>query len=188
LKTLQFLALLTIGTVAAGLCRDRLEWLSRSSALSRLSLPFREAALLAKSPDATILMPLAGIRTRHIADTWHARRGAGRQHEGQDLFARRGTPVYSAGDGIVVRIGSAGIGGNAVSILGAGGRVYYYAHLSRFGQLKMGDYVTSDTVVGYVGNTGNAASTPPHLHFGVYDRGSAINPLPLLTERQSYSG
>ena len=188
MRTLLITILLIGGAVTAGLIRESIESIDRSPELSQLLLPFREAALLARPPDTTILVPLAAMRTRSIADTWHAPRAPGRQHEGQDLFARRGTPVYSATSGIVARIGNAGIGGNAVSIIGAGGRVYYYAHLSRFGYLRVGDEVTRDTVIGYVGNTGNAVSTPPHLHFGVYDRGRPINPLPLLVDRQSYAG
>lgn len=70
-------------------------------------------------------------------------------------------------------------------ILGAGGRRYYYAHLEDFASdLKAGDFVTVDTLIGYVGTSGNARGTPPHLHFGVYVAGSgAINPLPLLADR-----
>ncbi|MGH9942242.1 MAG: M23 family metallopeptidase, partial [Pyrinomonadaceae bacterium] len=49
--------------------------------------------------------------------------------------------------------------------------------------LAAGDYVTPDTVLGYVGTTGNAAGTPPHLHFGVYAPGGAVDPLPLLADR-----
>jgi murein DD-endopeptidase MepM/ murein hydrolase activator NlpD len=68
--------------------------------------------------------------------------------------------------------------------MGAGGRVYYYAHLDAYAPgIKEGDYVTTKSVLGYVGTTGNAAGTPPHLHFGVYATGGAINPLPLLTDR-----
>jgi len=70
-------------------------------------------------------------------------------------------------------------------VIGAGGRTYYYAHLEAYApHLAEGDYVTTQTLLGYVGTTGNAAGTPPHLHFGVYEsmRG-AMNPLPLLSDR-----
>ncbi|MFN2491724.1 MAG: M23 family metallopeptidase [Pyrinomonadaceae bacterium] len=70
-------------------------------------------------------------------------------------------------------------------MIGTGGRVYYYAHLERYApQLAEGNYVTTRTVLGYVGSTGNAVGTPPHLHFGVYEstRG-AMDPLPLLNDR-----
>ena len=136
---------------------------------------------MTEPPDARVAMPLRHLPAGRIADTWHAGRSGGRLHEGQDLFAPSGTPVYSATHGFVIRIGDAGIGGNAVSVMGAGGRVYYYAHLSRFAEgLRIGDEVTEETVLGYVGNTGNARTTPSHLHFGVYGRSGALNPLPLL--------
>jgi len=107
-----------------------------------------------------------------------------RLHEGQDIFAQRGTPVLSATDGYVVRIGENSLGGQTVSILGAGGRSYYYAHLDSYAaNLAIGDHVTTQTILGYVGNTGNAAGGPTHLHFGVYAREGALNPLPLLTDR-----
>ena len=140
--------------------------------------------LLFAAPDQKIEMPLLHIRVRQIANTWHAARDGRRKHEGQDIFAPKGTPVYSATDGMVIRVGDAGIGGNAVSVLGRGGRVYYYAHLSAFAPgLAVGQLVTPDTLLGRVGNTGNARTTPPHLHFGVYTLEGAINPLPLLSDR-----
>ncbi len=76
------------------------------------------------------------------------------------------------------------LGGQTVSVIGAGGRVYYYAHFDSYAPgIAEGDYVTPQTVLGYVGTTGNAQGTPPHLHFGVYTPTGAINPLPLLTDR-----
>jgi murein DD-endopeptidase MepM/ murein hydrolase activator NlpD len=178
------LVIMLAGCIVGGILRSRIESLAKTPAASRLLLPFRVSALIARPPDSTIAMPLRHVRLRQIANTWQAFRTRARRHEGQDIFAPRGTPVYSATDGIVLRIGDAGIGGNAVSVLGAGGRVYYYAHLSRFAEnLKAGDEVTPATIIGYVGNSGNARTTPPHLHFGVYGQSGAINPLPLLSDR-----
>jgi len=105
-------------------------------------------------------------------------------HQGQDIFAPRGTPIHSATEGYVVRIGENRLGGQTISVLGAGGRVYYYAHLDSYApSLDVGDYVTPETVLGAVGTTGNAKNTSPHLHFGVYAATGAINPLPLLADR-----
>jgi peptidoglycan LD-endopeptidase LytH len=119
-----------------------------------------------------------------VANTWHAPRGTDRLHEGQDIFAERGTAVLSATEGYIVKIGENSLGGQTVSVIGAGGRVYYYAHLDAYAPgIAEGDYVTTQTVLGYVGTTGNAAGTPPHLHFGVYSTGGALNPLPLITDR-----
>jgi len=155
------------------------------SAASSVALPFRLAALAAKEADAELRVPVGGVRAAQVKDSWHASRPGGRLHEGQDIFARRGTPVYSATEGYVVRVGESGLGGLTVFVAGAGGRWYYYAHLdSHAPDLKVGDHVTPDTVLGYVGNTGNAAGTPPHLHFGVYTAAGAIDPLPLLADRE----
>lgn len=141
------------------------------------------AQLALRAPDARIQMPVKGVKVRQVADTWGAPRSGGRSHSGQDIFAKRGTPIYSATEGYVLRVGEGGLGGKKVFILGAGGRRYYYAHLDDFApDLKTGDWVTTDSLLGYVGTTGNAKGTPPHLHFGVYS-GGAINPLPLLTDR-----
>jgi murein DD-endopeptidase MepM/ murein hydrolase activator NlpD len=124
------------------------------------------------------------VSKNQIVDSWHVPREGERFHEGQDIFARRGTPILSATEGYVVRIGENPMGGHTVSVLGAGAMVYYYAHLDSYApNLVVGEQVNTETVLGYVGTTGNAAGTQPHLHFGVYTSGGAINPLPLLRDR-----
>ena len=142
------------------------------------------AKLSLQEPDRKIAMPLEDVAKKQIADTWHAPRGTDRLHEGQDIFAPKGTPVLSATSGFVYNIGENNLGGQTVSVVGAGGRIYYYAHLDAYAPgLRVGDPVTRRTVLGYVGTTGNAQGTPPHLHFGIYTSSGAINPLPLLTDR-----
>ena len=144
----------------------------------------RVARLYTQNPDTKLAMPLEDVSKRAIADTWQAPRGTGRHHEGQDIFAPRGTPILSATRGIVFKIGENPLGGQTVSVIGSGGRIYYYAHLDSYARgIEVGDPVTTRTVLGYVGTTGNAQGTPPHLHFGVYTSTGAINPLPLLTDR-----
>jgi murein DD-endopeptidase MepM/ murein hydrolase activator NlpD len=70
--------------------------------------------------------------------------------------------------------------------MGPGRQNHYYAHLSRFGAFEVGDRVSAGDIVGYVGDTGNARGTPPHLHYGVYRfGGAAINPFPLLAAKAS---
>jgi murein DD-endopeptidase MepM/ murein hydrolase activator NlpD len=151
----------------------------------KLILVARIAQLYAAEPDQQLAMPVAGVSKAKVNDSWHAPRSGGeRQHEGQDIFAPRGTPVLSATDGYVVSVAENKLGGRTVSVVGAAGIIYYYAHLDRYADdIGVGNRVTPDTVLGYVGTTGNAAGTPPHLHFGVYSSGGAINPLPLLTDR-----
>ena len=163
-------------------------WTALEESLGRLvevvALPFRLAWLAAQPPDARLLMPVAGAKVKHVADTWGAPRPGGRRHQGQDIFAARGTAVFSATSGFVVRLGHNPRGGKAVVIAGAGGRRYYYAHLDAFEPgLRVGRRVTPGTVIGFVGNTGNAVRTSPHLHFAVYSMGGAVNPLPLLQDR-----
>ncbi|HEX7005457.1 MAG TPA: M23 family metallopeptidase [Trueperaceae bacterium] len=126
---------------------------------------------------------------RSVADTWGGPRDGGSAHEGQDIFAPVGTPVLAAAPGFVYRIGDQRRGGNVVIVVAAGGHRHYYAHLDSFADIREGQWVDDDTVPGYVGNSGNAAGTPPHLHFGVYASGqggcdwNAIDPLPLLIDR-----
>jgi murein DD-endopeptidase MepM/ murein hydrolase activator NlpD len=142
------------------------------------------AELYTKDPDKKLAMPVQDVEKKAIANTWHAPRDGTRLHEGQDIFAPRGTPIFSATEGYVAHIGDNSLGGQTVSVVGAGGRVYYYAHLEAYApHLAEGDWVTTQTLLGYVGTTGNAAGTPPHLHFGVYEPGGAMNPLPLLSDR-----
>lgn len=140
-------------------------------------------------PDSHLLMPVRGVRVKQVANTFGASRSGGRSHEGQDIFAPKGTPIYSATEGLVTRMGYGELGGLYVYVLGPGGRWYYYAHLDAYAPtLKEGDRVTPQSLLGYVGNTGNARTTPAHLHFGVYGSGwsadeRVINPLPLLVDR-----
>src|SRR5256714_14296118 len=146
----------------------------------------RVANLCTQAPDTKLAMPLKNVSKRAVADTWHAPRGDGRLHEGQDIFAPRGSPIFSATTGYVFKVGENNLGGQTVSVIGPGGRIYYYAHLDRYAPgLNVGDPVTTRTVLGYVGTTGNAQGTPPHLHFGIYTLNGAINPLPLLTDRNA---
>ena len=146
----------------------------------------RIAKLYSQEPHSRIKMPVDDVTKQKIADTWHAPRSGGRVHEGQDIFAPKGTKVLSATNGYVYKVGENNLGGQTVSVISSGGRIYYYAHLDEYAPgLKVGDSVTTRTVLGFVGTTGNAQGTPPHLHFGVYTfgYGDAINPLPLITDR-----
>ena len=155
-----------------------------TGASDRLVFYGRVLKLYTQEPDTRLAMPLEDVRKKAIADTWQAPRGVGRKHEGQDIFAPRGTPILSATSGYIYNIGEDNLGGQTVSVISKGGRVYYYAHLDSYARgLQIGNRVTTRTVLGYVGTTGNAQGTPPHLHFGVYTSSGAINPLPMLTDR-----
>lgn len=155
----------------------------------RAILPVYLAHLPAE-PDRQLLMPVDGVRVAQVANTYAAPRGGGRSHQGQDIFAPRHTPVRSATAGIVFEISDRFTGGRGVMILGPGGVRYFYTHLEAYAEgLREGMWVTPETVIGYVGNDGNAATTPPHLHFGAYAfdpetcRHRAFDPLPSLVDR-----
>ena len=127
-----------------------------------------------------VTLPVRGVTRKKLNDTWQAARSGGRKHEGIDIFAPRGTPVYSATEGIIMRVGENRLGGQVVWVLGPGGQRHYYAHLDRFADVERGQRVRAGTIIGYAGTTGNARGTPPHLHYGIYEAGGAINPYPLL--------
>lgn len=169
----RFVSWLVVLGVLIGL--GVLLWPGIQSALKYADL-LRQPALAASSLQG----PLSGVR---YADTWGGARSQGRRHEGVDIFAPRGTPIRSTTPGVVNRVGENRLGGRTVTVTGPGGYHHYYAHLERYPALKVGDWIGVGTVVGYVGDSGNAAGTPPHLHYGVYTpTWTAINPY-LLLER-----
>ncbi len=137
---------------------------------------------LSRMPPPTVLpVPVEGVTARRIADTFGAPRGRDRTHAGIDIFAKRGTPVRSATPGVVASIRDTGLGGRQVWVWGPARERYYYAHLDDWREgLSEGEVVAEGTVLGYVGDTGNAAGTPPHLHWGIYGTNGAYDPLPLL--------
>lgn len=155
-------------------------------------LPFLDrieyAARLAAQPaPQQVALPIRNLPPAAVRDSWHAPRSGGRRHEGIDLFASRGTPIHATTEGILLRRGENSLGGKVVWVLGPGGQRHYYAHLDGFAILARGERVQPGTILGYVGNTGNARSTPPHLHYGIYTRRGAINPYPLLAQTKMLS-
>lgn len=104
-------------------------------------------------------------------------------HEGNDIFAAMGTPVVAVADGRIYRVGTRKVSGNRLWLRDEAGYRFFYAHLAGFAAAAFnGADVRAGDVVGYVGNTGDAEPTPPHLHFQVHmpDR-SAINPFPVIS-------
>lgn len=132
--------------------------------------------------DPALSFPVDGHSTRSIQSFWGApREGGRRSHEGVDIFARRGTPVIAAVPGRVRRANVTNLGGKVVWLRDDRmNRSLYYAHLDSQA-VQRGDVVEIGDTLGFVGNTGNARTTPPHLHFGIYYRGQgAVNPYPYL--------
>lgn len=98
-----------------------------------------------------------------------------RGHMGLDMSCSAGTPVYAFAPGVVSAVGTDPDGGNIVGVTHAGGLWSYYAHMSTV-KVQKGDKVDPGTVLGTVGNTGNAAGGFPHLHFGVKENGAWVDP------------
>ena len=103
-------------------------------------------------------------------------------HEGTDIMAPHGTALFACETGTVVRMRENVLGGITLKILGESGTEYYYAHLSAYAAgVGEGQPVVAGTVVGFVGNTGNARYTAPHLHYEIHPGGGpAVNPYGLL--------
>lgn len=138
--------------------------------------------LLAMANGGSLPFPVEDATQRDIGSFFGVERdGGARKHHGVDIFAERGTPVTAVIDGHV-RTGTSDRGGKHVwlsgSMIGLGSARYYYAHLDSFA-VESGDKVKKGDILGYVGNTGNAITTPPHLHFGIYS-GGPVDPAPFL--------
>lgn len=97
---------------------------------------------------------------------WYYPWGRSGTHKGIDIFAKLGTPVLSASDGLVVSTGFDSLGGNYVLIMGAKWRLHYYAHLQSI-DTSSGHWLKAGSVVGKVGDSGNAQGKPPHLHYQI---------------------
>jgi murein DD-endopeptidase MepM/ murein hydrolase activator NlpD len=103
-------------------------------------------------------------------------------HEGNDIFASFGTPIVAVADGRIYRVGTLHISGNRLWLRDRKGYRYFYAHLSDFAAAAYnGADVHAGEVIGFVGNTGDAEPTPPHLHFEVHmPDGAVVDPNPFL--------
>lgn len=112
-------------------------------------------------------------------DSWGFPRAGGRTHEGVDIFAAHATPLYAVADGVVTSVYNNTLGGLAINLVDRNGDKYYYAHLSAASAVS-GQAVRAGDVIGAVGTSGNAAGTPPHLHWQYHPGGGdAVNPYPL---------
>jgi murein DD-endopeptidase MepM/ murein hydrolase activator NlpD len=125
--------------------------------------------------------PVAGVAS--WSNDWHAFRACPypHPHMGLDIFARWGTPVVAAEDGVVTQIVNNSITGLGVEIRDRSGIEYFYAHLSAFVKgLHRGQVVKQGAVLGGVGTTGNAAGTAAHVHFEIQPGGRAMPPKPVV--------
>ena len=123
------------------------------------------------------------ISSRFTQSRYHPILHRYRAHLGIDYAARRGNRIVASSSGKIVFKGWKGGYGRVVEIKHAGGIKTLYAHMSRFGKYNRGSYVKQGQVIGYIGTSGR--STGPHLHFGLYKNGHAINPARYVAKQQA---
>ena len=112
-----------------------------------------------------------------FGDTWGAPRSGGRRHQGVDMIGPIGTPLLAIVDGVAAAKSNT-LGGTTIWFTGSDGNKYYYAHLDHYGKLGA---VSKGDVIGYMGQTGNARFSVPHLHFEIHPGGgAAVNPYPTV--------
>ncbi|MDQ2746666.1 MAG: M23 family metallopeptidase [Acidobacteriota bacterium] len=139
---------------------------------------------------ATLMIPVIGIKREQLQNTFEDARSEGRVHNAIDIIAPSGTPVIAAADGEIVKFFDSERGGITIYQYSLDRKfVYYYAHLQKRAEnVNEKDLIKRGTVIGYVGDTGNAGAGNYHLHFAVtiltdpknYHEGTEINPYPLL--------
>jgi murein DD-endopeptidase MepM/ murein hydrolase activator NlpD len=140
-----------------------------------------------------LLVPVQGIKSAQLTDTFYQPRGEQRQHEALDIMAPTGTPVLAVADGKVAKLFHSKPGGLTVYQFDPTEQfAYYYAHLDRYADgIAEGMEVKRGTLIGYVGVTGNSDPNAPHLHFAVvaltpekqWWKGTPLNPFPLMSDQ-----
>ncbi len=136
----------------------------------------------------TLDFPVAGKDKNAIQSVFgDPRDGGKREHHGVDIFAKRHTPIIAPVDGRVRFVGTRGIGGEVVWLRDIKrGNSLYFAHLEEF-RVKQYDRVKVGDTLGTVGNSGNARTTAPHLHFGIY-RNGPVDPYPYIVAEHERAG
>lgn len=139
-----------------------------------------------------LMIPVFGVKREQLQDTFSDSRSEGRTHNAIDIMAPLGTPVVAAADGEIAKFFDSEQGGVTIYQYNKDKTiVYYYAHLARRADtIKEKDFVKRGTVIGFVGDTGNAGAGNYHLHFSVskiesperFWEGENINPYPLLVK------
>ncbi|MDJ0791231.1 MAG: peptidoglycan DD-metalloendopeptidase family protein [Acidimicrobiia bacterium] len=140
----------------------------------------RPGAAGGAAPAATpgFMCPVQGGAS--FIDSWGFPRSGGRKHKGVDMFNARGTPLLAVVDGRI-KFSYNSLGGRSTHLYADNGVVYYYTHLdSHPSNISSGQRVSKGTVVGFLGNSGNARYTSPHLHFEIRPGGKAVNPYPTV--------
>lgn len=165
----------------AKLIADRAEELRRKAEAERRAAAAAAAARRSSRSftPGRFLCPVAGPNS--FRDSWGEPRSDGRRHQGVDIYAASGTPTAAVVDGVILRMQNSSLGGITLYLRGGDGSEYFYAHLSGYAGVSVGQHVSAGTHVAYVGNSGNARGTAPHLHFEIHPGGgAAINPYPTV--------
>lgn len=146
-------------------------------ALLPATLPATADAVL-----ASMYIPVVGVSPDQLRNSFgDSRDGGRRRHRGIDIMAPRGTKVVAVVDGEISYVGTQGKAGRAVWLVTDTGVSFFYAHLDRWANgLREGMKVRKGQTIGYVGNSGNARRSSPHLHFAIHRDSQAINPYPHL--------
>ena len=138
------------------------------------------------------MIPVAGIKRENLQDTYNQSRSGGRVHNAMDIMAPVGTPVVAVADGEIAKFFDSDLGGITIyQWSGDKKYIYYYAHLQKRAEnLQEKTFIKQGTVIGYVGDTGNAGAGNYHLHFSIiiptdpksHWDGTNINPYPNLKD------
>ncbi len=156
--------------------------------------PAEPAQVAPRYAGTGLLVPVQGVTAAQLHDTFSDARAAGRVHEAIDIMAPRGTQVLAVADGTVEKLFTSVPGGLTIYQFEPSGRyAYYYGHLDRYAEgLREHQAIRRGDVIGYVGSTGNADPSAPHLHFAIFElgperqwwKGAPINPYPVLKGAQ----
>ena len=153
-----------------------------ATATPSLGLPRRDPGpVMGVASTQGYVFPVLGAGISYTDDYGAPRAGTG-WHQGTDLFGPTGTPLVAVADGVLSKVGVNTLGGNRLWLTDDRGNTYYYAHLSAFAPVAVdGARVRAGQVIGFLGNTGQAITTPPHLHFEIHPGGGdSVNPYPYL--------
>lgn len=153
---------------------------------SSLGLPRQDPGTAVGVPSTQgYAFPVLGNGVSFSDDYGAPRAGTG-WHQGNDLFAPMGTPIVAVADGVLSKVGVNTLGGNRLWLTDDAGHEYYYAHLSAYAPgMADGVRVRAGQVIAFLGNTGQAITTPPHLHFEIHPGGGdSVNPYPYLVAWQ----
>lgn len=152
-------------------------WLRQGKGLS---------AKIAELPDEVVedlrIPVISAITQKSLSDNFGDIRSGGRRHEGLDIMAPRGTPIVTPTEAVVLRVSTGVSAGKHVYTANPGGETFAYMHLDEFADIDEGDVLEEGDLIGFVGSTGNASKSSPHLHFEIRTENGPIDPYVRLTK------